>query len=115
MVIIVVYALITVSDVMSNLHIQTGTPAGRKPGLRSSSAGPSASCRTGWQIQSEIQSLDLEPKSPSASEDRISSEGAVLKANHTHNDILILNIPISKSDDNLCTQFAEVRKQSSNT
>lgn len=60
------------------LHTQTGTPAGQTPGLRSSSAGPSASCRKGWPTQGGTLGLDPEPGSPAASGGHKPSGGAVL-------------------------------------
>lgn len=60
------------------LHIQTGTPAGQRPGLRSSSAGPFVSCRKDWPTQSGTQGLDPEPESPAASGGRTPSGGAAL-------------------------------------
>lgn len=76
----------------SYLHIQTVTPAGHMPGLRSSSAGPSSSCRMGWRTQSGIQGSDPEPESPEASGGHTPSGGAALQdMSQTDNLNLIRN------------------------
>lgn len=74
------------------LHIQTGTPAGQRSGLRSSSAGPSASCRKGWPTRSGTQGLAPEPESPAALGGRTPSGGAALWGTSRQvNFILIMN------------------------
>lgn len=60
------------------LHIQTETPAGQMPGLRSNSAGLSVSCRKGSPTQSGTQGLDPQPESPAASGGCTPSGGAAL-------------------------------------
>lgn len=61
------------------LHIQTKTPVGQMPGLRSNSAGLSASCRKGSPTQSGTQGLDSQPESPAVSGGCTPSGGAALQ------------------------------------
>lgn len=72
------------------LHIQTRTPAGQRPGPRSSSAGPSASCRKGWPTQSGTQGLAPDPGCPAASAGRTPSGGAALWGKRLQVNIILM-------------------------
>ena len=74
------------------------------PGLHSSSAGPIASCRTGWPTLCEIPGLDPEPESPAASGGHTPSEGAaLLGASHR----VILNLIRTKRSSSFVIKITD--------